>query len=229
MALDGYGVLAARALQTAREDGTPTPHLHLHLLDANDEHWRAAINVESREPPSELLYRVDDDFRHPVTAALADLPAGWHPLEPGAEGPHLDYVRDALVDRASMRLLPASLAGPDNDLADLLHHWLRRAVADPLATVFVFGQRFGPEAGTADTVFGFTPASGVHDIHMNQGNVPPFDRDNGVRQDGAVLVRLARVARWVAIFLAFQSQAFRTDDATGAPLAPTGQDVPASG
>ena len=174
MALDDYGVLAARALDTEREDGTDTPHYQLHLVDDAGEHWRIAVNVESQQAPSELLYLVDDDFRHPVTALLEPLASGWHPLAPGADGPHLDYIRGNLFDRARMRLLPPALEGPDNDLADLLDGWAARAVADAAATVFAFGQRFGPEAGVADKVFGFTPANGVHDIHMNQGNAGPL-------------------------------------------------------
>ncbi|MEA2194244.1 MAG: hypothetical protein QOG42_678 [Solirubrobacteraceae bacterium] len=218
MALDRYGVLAARALATRREDATETPHLQVHLLGAAGEHWRAAVNVESRQAPSELLYLVDEDFRHPLTAALAELPPGWHPPAPGTGGPQLDYIRGNLFERTRMRLLPPALEGPDNDLADLIDHWLGRAVSDPQATVFAFGQRFGPEADIADTVFGFTPANGVHDVHMNQGNAAPFDADNGVRQDGALVLRFAAQSRWVAIFLAFQGQAFHTDDTTGDPL-----------
>ena len=218
MPLDGYGVLAARALATAREDGTDTPHYQLHLLDDAGEHWRIAVNVESQQAPSELLYLVVEDFSHPVTAQLEALGSGWHPLAPGADGPHLDFIRGNLFDRARMRLLPPALAGPDNDLADLLDGWLARAVADPAATVFAFGQRFGPEAGVADKVFGFTPANGVHDIHMNQGNAGRFAQDNGVRQDGALLVHFPAQSRWVAIFLAFQSQSWHTDDATGNSL-----------
>jgi len=216
MALEGYGVLAARALTTRREDGTDTPHLQLHLVAEGDAHWRVAVNVESRQAPSELLYLVEDDVRHPLTATLAQLAAGWHALNPGQDGPHLDYVRGNLFDRARMRLLPPALAGPDNDLADLLDHWLGRAIADPAATVFAFGQRWGPDEGVTDDVFGFRPGAGVHDIHFNQGSAPPFDRDNGVRQDGALILRFAE--RWVAIFLAFQSQSFHTDDVTGQPL-----------
>jgi hypothetical protein len=117
-----------------------------------------------------------------------------------------------------MRLLPPALAGPDNDLADLLDGWLQRAVGDAAATVFASGQRFGPEPGVADKVFGFTPANGVHDIHFNQGNAGPFTKDNGVRQDGALLVHFPAQSRWVAIFLAFQSQSWHTDDATGNAL-----------
>ena len=218
MALDDYGVLAARALDTEREDGTDTPHYQLHLVDAAGEHWRIAVNVESQQAPSELLYLVDDDFRHPVTALLEPLVSGWHELTPGTDGPHLDYIRANLFDRARMRLLPPALEGPDNDLADLLDGWAARAVADATATVYAFGQRFGPEAGVADKVFGFTPANGVHDIHMNQGNAGRFAQDNGVRQDGALLVHFPQQSRWVAIFLAFQGQSFHTDDTTGHPL-----------
>jgi len=218
MALKGYGVLAARALDTEREDGTDTPHYQLHLVDDGGEHWRIAVNVESQQAPSELLYLVVEDFQHPVTAQLDTLASGWHPLEPGADGPHLDYIRGNLFDRARMRLLPPAVEGPDNDLADLLDGWLQRAVGDGAVRVFAFGQRFGPEPGVVDKVFGFTPANGVHDIHMNQGNAGPFAKDNGVRQDGALLVHFPAQSRWVAIFLAFQSQSWHTDDATGNSL-----------
>lgn len=194
----------------------------MHLVDGSDEQWRVAVNVESRQAPSELLYLVEDDFHHPVTAALAGLAAGWHRLAPGADGPHIDYVRGNLFDRARMRLLAPTIEGPDNDLADLLEHWLGRAVTDPAATVFAFGQSWGPDAGVTDDVFGFEPARGVHDIHMNQGSAAPFDRDNGVRQDGALIVRFPQPERWLAIFLAFQSQAFHTDDVTGDALDATG-------
>ncbi len=226
MPLDQYGVLVARALDSAREDGTDTPHYQLHLVDEPGEHWRIAVNVESQQAPSELLYLVDDDFRHPVTAQLGALTPGWHPLPPSPDGPHLDFIRGNLLERADMRLLPPAVEGPDNDLADLLDHWCRRAIADPAATVFAYGQRFGPEHGVEDKVFGFVPANGVHDIHMNQGNSGRFRRDNGVRQDGALILRFPAEDRWVAIFLAFQSQAFHTDDITGDALGADGAPAP---
>ena len=223
MPLDGYGVLAARALATEREDGTDTPHYQLHLLDDGGEHWRIAVNVESREAPSELRYLVVDDFRHPIIALLEPLASGWHELAPGAAGPHLDFVRGNLFDETRMRVLPPAAEGPDNDLADLLDSWSQRAVADAGATVYAFGERFGPEPGVVDKVFGFEPANGVHDIHMNQGSVGEFAKFNGVRQDGALLVHFPQQSRWVAIFLAFQSQSFHTDDTTGHSLdAPAG-------
>src|SRR6185503_559346 len=88
-----------------------------------------------------------------------------------------------------------------------------------------FGERWGPEAQKKDKYFGFLPGNGIHDIHMNQGNVGQFTSDDGVWQDGALMIHVpATLAadgstlspeQWVAVFLAFQSQAWHTDDVTG--------------
>jgi hypothetical protein len=118
--------------------------------------------------------------------------------------------------------MPATQPGPDNDLADLLAHYVDRAVADPTARLHAFGQRWGPEQGVPDKIFGFAPGNGIHDIHMNQGNVGAYTRDDGVFQDGGLLLEFPGTAggspQWVAIFLAFQSQSWHTDDATGHSL-----------
>jgi uncharacterized protein YukJ len=84
--------------------------------------------------------------------------------------------------------------------------------------MYVFGSRFGPQKGK-DPTFKFSPQLGVHDVHMNQGNSKKFAKDDGVFQDGALLINLPQKDQWIAIFLAFQSQSFRTDDRTGHRLA----------
>ncbi|MDQ3849816.1 MAG: DUF2278 family protein, partial [Actinomycetota bacterium] len=218
MALSGYGVLVAQAQDRRREGEAQTPHFQVRLGDEAGTSYRIAVNVQSQQSPPDLLYLIDDDLRHPVTTALDALASGWHPLPPRPDGPNLDFIRANLFDRARMRVLPAEVAGPDNDLADLLDHYVQRAIGDPTARVYAFGQRWGPEQGTPDKVFGFEPGNGVHDIHMNQGSSGRFRRDNGVWQDGGLLVRFPGESRWVAIFLAFQSQAWHTDDTTGDPI-----------
>ena len=50
---------------------------------------------------------------------------------------------------------------------------------------------------------------------MNQGNVGKFISDDGVWQDGGLLFHFPERDQWVGIFLAFQSQAWHTDDRTG--------------
>ena len=224
MPLNAYGVLIATPVERRRESSRDTPHFQIHAV-AGGEHHRIAVNVLSQQAPSELLYLVDEDLRHPVTAALAGLELGWHALPSQPGGASLDFIRANLFDPARMRTLPPDVSGPDNDLADLLDHNVTRAMADGRGTLHAFGQRWGPEAEQADSTFGFRPGNGVHDIHMNQGNDTRFQADDGVWQDGALLIHFPAESRWVGIFLAFQSQAWHTDDVTGhatgaAPTAP---------
>ena len=54
----------------------------------------------------------------------------------------------------------------------------------------------------------------MHDIHIT-GNNGAFTRDDGVWQDGGLLLHFPAESRWVGIFLAFQSQTWHTDDTTG--------------
>ncbi|MGW0878112.1 DUF2278 family protein [Streptomyces sp. NPDC002671] len=229
MPLKTYGVLIARAVDTRREGAKDTPHYQIHLTDDQGTHYRAAVNVLSQERPSELLYLVADDFRHPVTARLESLSGGWNALPPGPGGPNLDFVRGNLFDPAQMRTLPPDAAGPDNDLADLLDHYVQRAVDDPDARLYLFGARFGPEPNVKDKVFGFLPGNGVHDIHMNQGNSGRFTGDDGVWQDGGLLLHFPGQSRWVGIFLAFQGQSWHTDDTTGHTLHDTDGSRPEPG
>ncbi len=219
MPLRSYGVLRARPVGRRREDSSdPSPHYQMHLVDDGGTDYRIAVNVLSQQAPSELLYLAADDFRHPVTERLPGT-GGWTPLpsQPGAA--NIDFIRGNLFDPALMRPLPPDVEGPDNDLADRLDHYTERAIGDADAVVYAFGERWGPEASTPDKIFGFRPGNGVHDIHMNQGNSARFRNDDGVWQDGALLFHFPAAERWVAIFLAFQSQAWHTDDATGHAIA----------
>jgi uncharacterized protein YukJ len=215
MPLSSYGVLRGRATDRRREDGSdPSPHYQVHVTDEQGTHYRVAVNVLSQEAPSELLYLAIDDFHHPFTAELSAA-SGWTslPSRPGAAS--LDFIRRNLFDPTLMRPVPPDVVGPDNDLADRLDHYTQRAIGDGAADLYALGQRWGPESNTADKVFGFRPGDGVHDIHMNQGNSGRFRDDDGVWQDGGLLFHFPTQDQWVAIFLAFQSQAWHTDDTTG--------------
>lgn len=217
MPLHGYGVLACEVVGRRAETRGDSPHYEIHAR-AGAADFRVAVNVKSRESPSELLYVVDDDFRHPVVAGLGDLAATFTPLARGPGGLALDYVRANLFDRVAMRPLPHTAAGPANDLNEMLDHYVARAQSERGARLYAFGQRWGPEAGRRDGVFGFSPGNGVHDVHMNQGNAPEFTRDDGVWQDGGLVIGLPGEGRHVGVFLAFQSQAWHTDDVTGHAL-----------
>ncbi|MFI1280155.1 DUF2278 family protein [Streptomyces sp. NPDC020858] len=216
MPLKNYGVLACR-IAARRREGAPddTPHYQLHLTDNDGTHYRGAINVLSQQAPSELLFLADEDFRHPVTGNLPEAGSGWTELPPGPGGPSLDFIRGNLFAPEDMRPLPPDVPGQDNDLSDRLDHYVVRATTDPTVAVYVFGERWGPERNKNDKVFDFAPGNGVHDVHMNQGSVGQFSSSNGVWQDGGLLMHFPSESRWVGIFLAFQSQAWHTDEKTG--------------
>ena len=76
MPLEHYGVLKGSVVDARREDDPDTPHYQVHVR-ADGTSYRVAVNVKSQQSPSELLFFVDDRFRHPITAGLPALPAGF--------------------------------------------------------------------------------------------------------------------------------------------------------
>ena len=217
MGLERYGVLRGRVVAARREDDRDSPHYQVQVSAAGTD-YRIAVNVLSQLRPSELLFLIDENFRHPLTQKLDALAEGFTLLAKRPDSGSLDFIRGNLFNRLDMRPLPPSLPGDDNDLSDRLAHYVDRAAREPEAIIYAFGQRWGPEEGERDKIFDFEPGNGVHDIHMNQGNHPDFQRDDGVWQDGGLILRFPATSQWVAIFLAFQSQAWHTDDVTGHAL-----------
>jgi uncharacterized protein YukJ len=213
MPLKSYGVLKGRPIDRRLGTGQ-NPHYQIHVIDANTD-YRVAVNVMSKLAPSELEYLIESRFQHPFLEPLGALPSGWHPLERRPGGPALDFIRTNLFDPRKLVPLPFNVPGPDNDLNEKLDHYVQRALADERADIYAFGERWGPETGTKDKIFGFAPGNGVHDIHMNQSNVGSFVQDDGVYQDGALLLHFPGQNQWVGIFLKFQSQTWHTDDRTG--------------
>lgn len=225
MPLNQYQLLIGRPISHKFGAGA-NGHYQVHIVDDTTD-YRLAINVKSALSPSELLYLIDDNFQHPILAEIAGLAPGIHPVQSQSGGIALDFIRGNLFDPSKMRILAADIAGPDNDLNEEINRHFQRAINDEDALVYAFGQRWGPEDNKKDKYFGFLPGNGIHDIHMNQGNVGQFVGDDGVWQDGGVLIHNPATNTWTGIFMAFQSQAWHTNDATGhtipgTPSGPTG-------
>jgi uncharacterized protein YukJ len=209
-------VLKGKAIEVRLGAGQ-SPHYQVRIVDDTTD-YRIAVNVKSQLPPSDVEYIVIERYQHPITAIAEPFPLGFTPLprKPGTGA--LDFIRGNLFDRPAMRPLPFSVPGFDNDLNEKIDRAMQRAVADERALVYAFGERWGPEPGTKDKYFGFLPGNGIHDIHMNQGNSGRFLDDNGVYQDGGLLIHFPDQHEWTAVFLKFQSQSWHTDDATGHAL-----------
>jgi len=213
MPLSGYGLLKARPIEIQLGTGQ-SPHYQVKIVDDATD-YRIAINVKSQQAPSEVEYVAIDRFEHPLLDRIRDMPLGFTPLAATPTSGALDFIRGNLFDRSQMVPLPANLPGLDNDLNEKIDRVMQRALGDETALVYAFGQRWGPEAGKKDKYFGFLPGNGIHDIHMNQGNDGQFKKDNGVWQDGGLIVSFPEQSQWVAVFLKFQSQTWHTDDRTG--------------
>jgi uncharacterized protein YukJ len=223
MPLKNYGVLKGRPISSRLGVGN-SPHYQIHIVD-NTTDYRIAVNVMSQLSPSDLLYVVIDDMRHPILEDLKTLARGFTRLASEPGGRALDFIRANLFDRKVMRPLAHSIPGPDNDLNEKIDAYVRRAIADEYAEVYAFGERWGPEPQSKDKYFGFLPGNGIHDIHMNQGNSGRYVGDDGVWQDGGLMIHYPAIRdsngaerwpeQWVGLFLAFQSQAWHTDDKTG--------------
>jgi uncharacterized protein YukJ len=198
MPVPNYGVLKGRATDAEVQGprGRP-PHLHITLV-ADDEEFDVAVNILSTDG-SEILYQVNHAFTPPDAQALLDLPEGRTLLAP-SNPLALDFVQQNLVRREDMVLLKASDAEnlTESDLHNEIDDMVIRAINQSGAQLFAFGSKF-PE--------------GIHDIHLNQGNPQGnFSGDNGRFQDGALFVYLPIDQRWLATFIAFQSQIWNNDD-----------------
>lgn len=213
MPLKRYGVLKSQPIATLI--AKDSAHLEIHTVD-DERHYRIAVNVKSQTIPPELRYIIFEDYRHPITQTLEVLGDGFTPLDSKPGGIALDYIRGNLFNYHNMKIANI-ITGPDNDLSEAIEKNIDKAIRTKDTTVYAFGQSWGPEK-KRDAYFGFKPGGGIHDIHMNQGNTGKWLDDNGVFQDGGLFIHFPAEDRWVAIFLAFQSQTFFTDDITGNPI-----------
>ena len=209
-----YTLAKGQALSHQEERGGKSPHFQI-LLDCGGTRLRLAINTRSgssKGQEADLLFLANDTFQHPLLDQLIVLPDGLYVLPTGPGGLAIDYQRGDLFNPRDMRRIPASRPGAHNDLSDELLSRVTRAINDPEARVYAWGTRWGPEQHSIDHVFHFTPGNGLHDIHMNQGNTDEHRHDNGAWADGAIMFSTEAERRWCAVFLAFQTQSWETDE-----------------
>jgi uncharacterized protein YukJ len=211
MATRTYGVLTGRVKAGRLDSGGNSPHYEI-WIDAGTG-YRVAVNVRSVDG-SEVLVHYDPAYGLATKRelpALAAGPPGFSALSTGPAGAGLDYLRDGLFPLADMHPIPPD--GTGVTLQNLLDGQIQRAIADPAAVAIAFGDGFHDPG--SDATFGFSPASGVHDIHMMQGSSGTFAADNRVNGDGALFVHYGD-GTTMALFIRFATQS-TTTGAAGAP------------
>jgi uncharacterized protein YukJ len=209
-----YGVLRGRPDRYKREDNTSSPHLQIRVLEDGGQPWRIAVNVQSDSGSNVAFWVVDPLAGHPLLASLPAKASGFNTVTGNASNA-LDYVKAPLFDWSFGRLLPPSGNASGDDLQDLLSLYLDQCM-DAGGELYAFGAKFDKNLHKPiDTEFGnIDGLHGIHDIHLNQGNVGAHAGDNGVFHDGGVI--LAFPDRYLGLFLGFQSQRIPTDAAGNA-------------
>ena len=187
------------------------PHYRIYL-NTGASSAEIDVNIESRDG-SEVLYQINRLFVPPNPGILTGLGQGFTALDRVAGDSALDYVRERIsgspmITRADMTLLPIPTQNPQDQLKNAVVELLNQAVADQNGTIYAFGSGFSDPNGK----------TGIHNIHMNQGNpAGNFANDNGVWQDGALFVNLPANKEWIALFIAFQTESWQTDN-NGDPI-----------
>lgn len=220
MSIKNYGVLKGKPVKSD-PGSNKSPHYQVLIQDDQGINYRIAINIQSEAYPSEVLYLVSENLPEKEITQLPAISSGFTSLANQKPPLGLDFIRGHLFNPADMVPLPAEKTGPDNDLNEKIQKYIQQAITEE-ASVYAFGSKWGPENGKKDQYFGFLPGNGIHDIHMNQGNSGKWERDNGVWQDGGILIHFEKEQKWVGIFLAFQSQSWCTNE-QGNPVKPVSQ------
>lgn len=221
--MKGYGLwkgtLTAWDINDARTDPN-TPHGHIKYTDDSGRELDCAINVKSSDIVTEVVYwkfsGPDNYFpdTHPIIAKLKALTERrFYEASSPTDSPlglHIDLLRDGFINLKDGHIPPWNTPGvPNDDIVDFLSGFVQKGV-DRNAEVYLFGQQYFPSK------------NGIHQIHMVQGSFlnedhPNWQKENGVHQDGGIFLHFADEDKWEAFFIAFASQAWKTDDKTGYP------------
>ncbi len=211
MPIPNYSVLQGQPTAGKVVTGAST-HYQI-TMQATGGPFTVAVNIQSTDG-SEVLYAIVDNFQPPEPASLLALSSGMHALPSQPGGLALDFVREQIngepmITLAQMTLLPESATPKDHatPLENAVDTLLNQAVAEK-GKIFAFGSAYA-DSGQVD---------GIHDIHMNQGNpLNSYGKDNGIWQDGAIFIYLPSTQNWTAIFIAFQTESWDTDN-SGNPI-----------
>lgn len=157
--------------------------------------------MASTSKETNLIYWVNRSWTHPLTATLSALTSDFHQATTtDGTGLSLDFLRTspALLNIDAGQIVQDSDTSKSNDILSELEPIIKDAIADK-ASVYIFGRDY---------------KTGIHDVHMNQGNTGSFA--NAVGVDGALIFGYSD-EHFEAVFLAFAEQEVPTDAQSGAP------------
>lgn len=186
-----------------RHSNTASPHYHIVSETDDGQQYTVVINIESKDTSSPmLLYYIDNNYQNSITSAFVNAFGDSYSIEFPPNVPNgiaLDYVRGQLFDHTKMSLETILPDGEDS-LNTYIDGFVQAAISGK-ADIYAAGMEFDDDPQDM----------GVHDIHMNQGNEPNYESEDGIYQDGGLFIHYPDTDQWIAMFFAFQSQSFNTD------------------
>ena len=237
MPLAKYGVLKGKVVgiedEISERNDNKSPHVKIKIkCENNNKKYEVVVNARSNLRPYEVLYVSDENYKSATFEYIPKLKEGFtliklnnkfvdktefiHNIDKRKfdseieyteflnkinntqnflEEISVDFVRKEVFNVCDMKIVPHNLVGKDNDLFDfIISHTAKAIVKD--ANIYVYGEPFS--------------STGMHNIHMNQGNSKKFKEDNGIYQDGCIFLEFKD--HWEAIFIAFQSQSWYTNE-----------------
>ncbi|MFJ7682311.1 YukJ family protein [Peribacillus butanolivorans] len=204
-----YGVVIGKVIEAHDERTGRSPHYQLRVDAGTSGKYEIPINVRSKDTNRpDLLYYAEEDFNAQAITILTQMRPGFHKInyhENEVADIAIDFIRSGLFNPKEMKIVSSNQTGPDNDLSDFINTYMKKAEGNPNAIIYAYGTHY-TDSG-----------KGIHNVHMNQGNTRFNPEENDVFHDGCVLVHFRDENKWLAYFLAFQSQSWCTDE-QGDPL-----------
>lgn len=180
-----------------------TDHGHLEFTDGTaNKSYEADVNIMSSDKDKRLVYWFVSNFNptQPAISKLQALSQGFS-TQKGSSSLALDFLREGFLTPSAGTLVSHDPKDPaeKGDILSYLDPILSAAVSSK-DTIYIWGSKYSDSDGS----------SGIHDIHMNQGNSGSFEDENGTYQDGGIVLESAN-GTWQGIFLAFATETEKTD------------------
>ncbi len=231
MPVVNYGVLRGKIINaTPYQQGAD----HYQIEVQADKLYRIAVDVYSQFAGQSInyspdgnttlttdrmvMYYKDENYKHPITAAILKCKEGFTPKASMDSSLWLDYIHFSplLFPINLMKVVkPKSDTAAGENLNGDIDPWVQKAKNNPNAEVFAFGSGWDDNAAGSHPdkhlYFNPNPSLGIHDIHMNQGDTGTEAKSNGSKQDGALFFYFKDLNKWVAMFFRFQNQSTKTD------------------
>lgn len=202
--IPNYGILRGR-LERVEDRGN---FIYLLINSGGKRQYQVAVDVENIKEPSNpiSIYTKDDLIGRNHPGEENDVTVGFTLLDKNRNSGALDYLQDTRIsilrskdfENISKRMLLNKFMRADNGIAEI-YIWGSRVELTP----------------DIDNVFKLpSPAYEIQNVHFNQGtpNGSPHYNENGVWQDGGILIASNSSEKSSYIIIKFKSQTFNVDE-----------------